>query len=253
MALEQLVIDGTGDSQPLLRQLGKAFEAANPGTKIIVPESIGSSGGVKSLINGKCDMARIARPLKKKELDAGKDLIYHQFAYSPVVFTANHPEQCIDNLTTDQVVQIFSGAINDWSALGNCRPHKIYVAMRETGDSSRSVIEKNLPGFKEIAEFTGKTVYSTPETVMTLEEHPYTISFLPQGSITSKLLVFNFNGVAPTEAAVKQGDYPLFSPFGLVWRGELSNLGSQFLKYLSSPAAIKIIRELGVIPVTDQR
>jgi len=102
-ASETLQIDGTGDSQQLLRELAAAFEAANPDSKIVVPDSIGSSGGVKALVNGKTDIARIARPLKAKEKQLADDLTYQAFAFSPVVFAANLPEQCVDNLTSEQV------------------------------------------------------------------------------------------------------------------------------------------------------
>ncbi|MDB4470643.1 substrate-binding domain-containing protein, partial [Deltaproteobacteria bacterium] len=80
IAQEQLVIDGTGDSQQLLRQLAQAYEAANPDSKIIVPDSSGSSGGVKALLKGKTDLARIARPLKAKEKAMADDLNYRVFA-----------------------------------------------------------------------------------------------------------------------------------------------------------------------------
>ena len=52
MAQNRIVIDGTGDSQQLLRILAKAFEQANPGTEVVVPDSVGSSGGVRSLLKG---------------------------------------------------------------------------------------------------------------------------------------------------------------------------------------------------------
>ena len=247
MAQDQLTIEGTGDSQTLLRHLAKKFEQLNPKTKIIVPDSIGSSGGIKALHKGKCKMARVARPLKEEEKTA--DLSYHKFAYSPVVFTANLPEKCIDNLSSDQIVGIFSGTISNWSELGNCKPHKIYVATREFGDSSRSIIEKKVAGFKAIPQMTGKVIYSTPETLQTLEETPYAIGFLPLGSTSSKLQVFAFNGVVPKEPHVQDGVYPLASPFGLAWKGELSDLGSRFLTFLSSSAGMKITRSLGVVPV----
>ncbi len=121
-ARQPLVIAGSGDSQQLLRQLADAFESVNPGRSVIIPDSIGSSGGIKALIDQRCDMARVARPLKEAELALADDLVYREFASSPVVFAANLPDNCVTNLTSEQIVDIFSGRIGDWSKLGNCPP-----------------------------------------------------------------------------------------------------------------------------------
>jgi len=59
-AEETVVVCGTGDSQSLLRRLATEFERKNPGIKIEVPESIGSSGGIKATAKGECDIGRVA-------------------------------------------------------------------------------------------------------------------------------------------------------------------------------------------------
>ena len=247
MAQKQLMVAGTGDSQAVLRLLAEGFEAANPGTKIIVPDSIGSSGGVKALVKGQADLARIARPLKDKEKKLADDLHQLVFSYSPVVFVANRSDGCVKSISSAQVGAIFSGEINDWSQLG-CGKQKIYVAMREEGDSSRSILKKKISEFKAIQQFTGKELYSTPEALQTLEETPFTIGFLPLGIVTDKLKVLSYNDVAPSESNVKGGAYPLVSPFGIVWRGDLAGLAKQFVDYLFSPAAQKLMRDAGVVP-----
>ena len=252
-AQDRLLIAGTGDCQQLLRQLARGFEAANPGTRIVVPPSIGSTGGIKSLIRGKCDMARVARPLKESEKAQADDLGYREFAASPVFFTANLPESCIENLTGEQVVGIYSGAINNWSELGGCPDRKIYVTMREEGDSARLVLEKGIPGFRTISRYAGKTIYSTQETLRTIEEYPFTIGYLSEASAEPAVRVLSFNGISPSASNIQGGAYPLTSPFGLVWRVELSELGARFLAFVGGPEGGKIIRAAGIVPVSVQR
>lgn len=250
MAQNQLLIEGTGDSQQLLRELAKGFEASNPGTRIIIPDSIGSSGGVKSLIKGKCEMARVARPLKDHEKSLAGDLVYREFALSPVVFAGNQPESCVTSLSSEQVIGIFSGAITNWSELGKCQPHPIYVAMREAGDSARSVLEKKIPGFKEIQTFAGQELFSTQETIETIATNAGTIGYLPQVYDNPNIHYFLFNGMSSDEKHVKDGSYPLITPYGLVWRGELSDLAARFLKFIDSSEGEKIIQAVGVVPVS---
>ncbi|WP_321369025.1 substrate-binding domain-containing protein [uncultured Desulfuromusa sp.] len=249
-AQDQLLIEGTGDNQQLLRVLARAFEAETPGSKIIIPDSIGSSGGVRALVKGKCDMARLARLLKEKETTMADDLVSREFALSPVLFVANLTDSCVDSLSYEQITDIFSGKINNWSQLGKCQSHEIYLAMREVGDSSRNVLEQNIPGLSEIREPVGKVIYSTPETRQIIEEYPFTFSFLPKTAISSKMTVFALNGIVANEKNIQKNEYPLVSPYSLVWRGEPSGLGQKFLDFVFSAKGAEIIRTMGAVPVS---
>ena len=66
-AEDKITISGTGDSQNLLRVLAQHFESAHQGTRIDVPDSTGSGGGVKATAMGKCNLGRVARPIKENE------------------------------------------------------------------------------------------------------------------------------------------------------------------------------------------
>lgn len=245
-AQEKIVIAGTGDSQQILRLLARAFESANPGKKIEVPDSIGSSGGIKSLLEGKCDLARSARPLKPKE--NSHNLTYKKFAFSPVVFAVSANVKLIDNLTVEQVIGIFSGKINSWDMLGGEKA-RIYVAMREEGDSSLEIIKDNIPQWKNIETFTGETLYSTPEVVNIIAGHKNTIGFIPIAMADKeKMNVLKLNGILPSVENVRNKSYKLIIPFSIIWKGELNGLAKAFVDFLSSPAAQKIMLENGVVP-----
>ncbi|GAB6083316.1 phosphate ABC transporter substrate-binding protein [Desulfuromonas carbonis] len=242
-----LVIPGTGDSQELLQELARSFEASHPGAKIEIPESIGSSGGIKNVIAGNAVLARTARPLKESERQAGLD--YLPFAYSPIVFAAHLEKPCVENLSSDQVVGIYSGAIRNWNQLGACPDHVIYVANREPGDSSRSAINAYLPAFAAITEPAGETVYSTPETVGVLQRYPHTIAYAPLAALAdTSLRVLALDGQAPTAVNVQNGSYPLVIPLGLVWKGELPATARPFVDFLFSPEGQRLIRSKGLTP-----
>ncbi|WP_291317288.1 substrate-binding domain-containing protein [Desulfuromonas sp.] len=247
---EALVVAGSGDSQELLRKIAEAFEEAHPGVRVEVPESVGSSGGIRALDRGECDLARVARPLDEKEQAPG--IHSRVFAYSPVVVAANLPARCVDNLTPEQVVAVYSGKVTTWAGLGPCPDHKIYVANREAGDSSRSVLEASLPGFGDIDDPVGKTLFSAPEAVEVLRRYPFTIGYLSSAMVPGpSLTVFSIDGRSPTPEQVGNGTYPLVSPFGLVWKGELSGLKRVFVEFLYGPAARTIILSHGAIPAAS--
>lgn len=241
-----LVIPGTGDSQVLLHKLALLYTRNRPGTTVEIPESIGSGGGIRSVINGKNEIARVARPLTEKE--SGQGLKAKIFAQSPIVFAVNPGTAGVENLTLEQIRGIYAGKIQQWDGLGGTG--KIYVMHREEGDSSRTVLENLIPGFKEISIPAGSTVYSTPEAVQTLMASPNTIGYLPMpATIGTGLKVLSVQDVAPSAVTVRQKKYQLVVPFALVWKDTLSPLAQDFLDFLSSPIARKLMLENGAIPV----
>lgn len=246
VAAEKITICGTGDSQNLLRTLASLYEKSHPGTAIEVPDSIGSSGGIKATAEGQCNIGRVARTLKDKEKSF--DLTYTLFANSPVVFAANPENTGVKNLTYEQITGIYSGAITKWSDMGGA-DSKIYVADREDGDSSRSALEKVVPGFKEIANRAGKTLFSTPETLDTVTQYPGTIAYLPLAMVKgTKLVAMSINGTHPTKENVLSGKYILTVPFALVYKGTLSGQGRDFIDFLFTGRAQAVMLENGAVP-----
>lgn len=249
LAQEKIVIAGSGDPQKLLRALGKAFEVANPGTYIEVPQSIGSTGGVKATAAGKADLGRVARALKTSEKGLG--LTYLEFASAPVGYVVHPTVEFVDNLTRDEIVGIYSGRITHWKMLGG-PPAKIYPVQREPGETSRGIIEEHFPEFGQ-TEWDVKTVYSTPEMVQALASHKFTIGYLSIPMVNGiDLNVLSVDGVAPTSQNIKAGRYPYVGPFAFVYKGELRGLAKRFVEFVKSPEGEKIIRDFGAIPQEDE-
>lgn len=242
---EKVSLCGTGDSQELLRSLGSAFEKASPGIKVVVPDSVGSDGGIKAAVAGECDFGRVARPLKDEE--KALNLTYKVFAFSPIKIVTD-PATGIEDLSAKQLVQIFSGKVTAWSEVGG-KGGKIAVVNREAKDSSRGELNKRVEGFKAIENPVGVTAAKTPEAVDLLTKTSGAIGYLPAAMAkTTKLKVVKIDGVAPTAANVLQGKYAIAAPFGLVWKGELKPGANRFLQFVKGAEGKKIIIDFGVVP-----
>jgi len=242
-----LTVAGTGDSQALLKKLVAEFHQTMPGRDIIVhvPDSVGSSGGIKALAAGKVALARTARPLKDEEKK--QNLQQVRFALSPVVMAVHPSVKGINNISSRQVSEIYSGQIRNWKQLGGTES-PIYAVDRETGDSSRTILEKHLNGFPK-GRTAAKIFYTTPEAEAAISEHKFTIGFLPLSAAKAHgLKVLSVDGIKPTEDNVIKGNYKYVTPFYIVSKTKPSGAKRTFIDFLYTEKAKKIIRSSGSVP-----
>lgn len=239
------MVAGTGENMEVVRALAKQFEATHPGVTVEAPDSIGSGGGIKALKKGKTDLARTGRPLKEEEKSG---LVEVKFGQTPVVFVTHPTVAEVDNLTTAQILGIYSGKITNWQEVGG-PDQKIYPTSREVGDSARIVLEALMPGFKEL-QFVSKEFFSSAEAVEAVQDHPYTIGYLSLASSHGKKLnIVQVDGKSPVTAADGTADYPYWVPFYLVHTENPSGLATQFIDYALSAEGRTVLLAHGAAPV----
>jgi len=247
---DQLVIAGTGDSQEVVRQLARLFETTHPGTSISVPDSVGSSGGIKRLIAGTVGLARTARKLKPKE--QGYGFTETVFALSPVVFATNTNQTKVTNITKDDILKLYDGTIKNWNEIGG-EDHKMYVINREFGDSSRQIIDAYLTSTSnETINIPdgGKVLYSTQEAAEAIERHLNTIGYVTQ-PIAKKLQlnILSVDSIVPSSQNVQSKKYKLVTELYLVTPANPSKLATAFVTFVQETAAQEVISSLGIVPV----
>ena len=79
---ESVTLPGTGDSQDLLREVAQRYALQFPERQVIVPDSIGSEGGIKAVGTGAAPIGRVARHPSPKEVAA-----YGEFKYTGMALT----------------------------------------------------------------------------------------------------------------------------------------------------------------------
>ena len=240
---EELTIVGTGDGVKTLKAIGAAFSNNNPGITVNVPKSIGSGGGIKAVGTDKYTIGRVAREIKEKEKHYG--LTYVLFAKIPVVFFVNKAVG-IQNLSAQQVCDIYSGKITNWKEVGG-KDRKIRVVRREDGDSSLKVLLKLFPGFKDITiTEKSKTVLKTSANFTIVESKADTIGFGPYDVAKGvNVDVLKIDGRLPTEPG-----YLSVGAMALIFKGK-NKTGSikKFVEFATSPAAHDAIKGAGAKPI----
>ena len=241
---EEIAIPGTGDGVDVLSSIGEAF-TQKTGVVVLVPKSIGSGGGVKAVGKDRVNLGRVARGIKDKEKHFG--LSYKAMFTIPTVFFV-HQSVSVDNITTQQVLDIFSGKISNWKDVGGS-DNTIIVVRREDGDSSLGNLQKTFPGFKDITiTETATKAPKTPVMIAQIKNREQSIGFGPYDvAIANSLKVLKVNG----KGAMDNG-YPYFGTIGLVYKeANLTGITKDFVEFAVSPNAHDVIKKAGGIPLEN--
>lgn len=111
----KIVVAGSSSVTPVMEKLEEAYIALNPNVEIELQQS-DSTTGITSTIDGVCDIGMASRELKDSEASSG--LTPTTIATDGIAVIVNN-DSPVDDLTSDQVKDIFMGNITNWSELSN--------------------------------------------------------------------------------------------------------------------------------------
>lgn len=245
-AAEELPVVGTGDGIPVLQAVAEAFTAENSETKVLVPPSIHSSGGIRAVIGGRAVLGRIARPLNEAEKREG--LITTPIFRQPAVFYT-HPSSGVTQLSVGQVTKIYTGEITNWNEVGG-PDLRIKVVRREEVDSTLAVFRQTLPGWKELQFLErSKLATTTQDAFDTVQTVHGAIGFGPYSlDLDERVTVLSLDGHKP--AAL---EYPSAVTLSIIHReATITNAAAQFLDFFFTPKAQEIVRQQGAIAVKSR-
>ena len=104
-----IVVAGSSSVTPVMEKLKEAYAKVNPSAEIEIQES-DSTTGVNSAIEGTCDIGMASRDLKDEE----KGVKATAIAKDGIAVIVNN-NNTIDDLTVDQIKDIFTGAVTTWA------------------------------------------------------------------------------------------------------------------------------------------
>jgi phosphate transport system substrate-binding protein len=241
--MSDLKIVGTGDGMDLLRALSNDFMQQSKTVHVEIPPSIGSGGGIAAIGAGKAVVGRVARKLTDSEIASG--IVYKPIARLPSAFFV-HPGTGVTGLTTDELMNVYSGRVTNWSDLGGANL-RIRVVRREDTDSTLIVLRQMMPGWKDlkITEYS-KTATTTQEAIQTVRDVDGAIGFGPySATLEPDVSVLKINGHSPLDTA-----YPSHVELALIYKEtEITAAAREFIDFANSAKARSIISQLGSVPV----
>ncbi|MCP5158476.1 MAG: substrate-binding domain-containing protein [Gammaproteobacteria bacterium] len=246
---EELSIPGSGNPEYVLTQLATAFNQQQSQHTVMVPPSTGTAGALRAIEEGTASLARVGRLLKDSERNQG--IAYFALGRDAVVLVAG-AGVTVRNMTSAQVVDVFSGKLTDWRELGG-NPGPIRAIGRETTDASRQAITRLIKPFESMAYGESvKIVHLDPELITLLDRFPTSLGILNQsalGACKTKVVHLALDGVEPTPENLEKELYPVWLEMGLIYQpNALTPAGKAFLAFVRSPAGERVLREYGILP-----
>lgn len=234
------IIAGSTSVQPYAEVLAEEFMIINPGTEIDI-QGGGSSAGITAAQTQSADIGMSSRSLK----DSEKSLWNTEIARDGLVLIVN-PKNSVQNLSLDQVRDIYSGGITHWDQVGGVK-EKINLITREEGSGTRSAFTELLMGELEISPKA--IVQDSNGSVMQLVAgDPNAIGYISLGLLNENIKALDLDGIEATAENIMNDTYMLFRPFLFVTNGEPTGLAKDFIDFTLSEEGQKLLSQEGLIP-----
>ncbi|TKB25521.1 hypothetical protein FCL47_13345 [Desulfopila sp. IMCC35006] len=245
-----LTAAGSGVNLGITRLLATAFTKVHPELTIDVPGSIGTRGAIQAVVDNAIHLGLISRPLKAEEEARG--IVALPYARVAIVIGVN-PMVKEQAISSSELIEIFKGNKTRWKD-GN----EIIVQAREKSDSGFLVLEKNIPGFREVYEDSHKNnrwtlFYTDQDANHALSATPYSIGVSDQGMISTehlKIKALRLDGVEPGPETLLSGKYPLSRQLSFIYhKGNLTDAARKFVNFVFSIEGHKILESNGYLPL----
>jgi len=262
--ISSITNEGSDTMVNLALAWAERYRQIHPEVRISVTGG-GSGTGLAALINGTVDIANASRKIKPEELKAASDqgnkpveLVVARDAIAVIV----NLENPVDQLTLQQLADIYSGKINNWNEVGgDNRP--IVRLSRETNSGTHVYF---LETVVRLGQTNNKTLFS-PDTLLLpssegisaeIRDNPNAIGYDGLGYVTSDMKVIavakdpDSPFILPSAQTVNNGEYPIARDLYMYTGNEPTGAIKNYLDWILTSEAQGIVTKLGFVPIKTQ-
>ena len=236
---------GSTSMKNVIAALTEGFAEVEPGVTVSY-DPTGSGAGITGAADKTLDIGLSSRALKD---DEKADVVANVIAKDGVAVVVN-PANTTEDLTVDQLKQMFTGEITNWSEVGG-DDGEIVLIGREAGSGTRD-------GFESIVEVKDSCKYAqeltaTGAVISAVEANPLAIGYASLSAVGDTVKMVTVGGVECSEETVKDGSYEVQRPFVFVTNksAALSEQAQAFFDFATSADAADLIRTAGAVPVNE--
>lgn len=248
-----ILIMGSTSLQPLSEQAARMFMYDYPNISVQV-QGGGSGNGLTAVSQGSVQIGNSDIFAEEKSGIDYKSLEDHKVAVAGVAVIAN-PDVGVDNLTSSQLVDIFTGKITNWKdAGGNDVP--VVIISRPASSGTRAAFKKYALGDAEEAmSKMALTQDSSGAVLQGVSGTPGAVSYIGLSYIrdNSTVKVIKINGVEPNAENIASGRYTIWSYEHMYTKGPAQGAVKDYIDYVTGDKMKPYIQKLGYIPVSDMK
>jgi phosphate transport system substrate-binding protein len=238
------------------------YQIERPDVRISVSGG-GTGTGIAALINRTVDIANASRKIKAEELDQAnkngvepKEVVIAKDAIAVIV----NPRNPVNQLSIQQISDIFSGKINNWSEIGG-ENRPIVRVSRETNSGTHVYFLENVlrQGKKDDKTLFAQNTLLLPSSegiVSEVSDNPNAIGYDGLGYVTPDLKVIAVAKapegpyVIPSVQTVNNKSYPIARDLYMYTVGEPTGAIKDYLNWILGAEAQKIVSNLGFVPIS---
>jgi phosphate transport system substrate-binding protein len=237
------------------------YQAEHPDISISVTGG-GSGTGIAALLNKTVDIANASRQMQAEEIKQAKtngfDPIEFVIARDAIAVIVN-PTNPVNRLTMQQISDIYSGKINNWSAVGG-QDWPIVRLSREVNSGTHVYFRDTVV---RLGDKNNKTLFATNTLLLPSSEgiisearqNPNAIGYDGLGYVPSDLKVIAVAKdtksayVLPSIATVNDKSYPVARDLYMYTAGQPTGAVKAYLDWIVSAEAQTIVANLGFVPI----
>ena len=236
---------GSTSMKNVIAALTEGFAEVEPGVTVSY-DPTGSGAGITGAADKTLDIGLSSRALKD---DEKADVEGTTIALDGIAIIVNNASK-VEDLTVDQLKQMFTGEITNWSEVGG-DDGEIVLIGREAGSGTRD-------GFESIVDVKDSCKYAqeltaTGAVISAVEANPLAIGYASLSAVGDTVKMVTVGGVECSEETVKDGSYEVQRPFVFVTNKSvaLSEQAQAFFDFAVSADAADLIRTAGAVPVNE--
>ena len=245
-----ITLAGSTSVEPFAERLAELYMRAHPDAEISV-QGGGSSAGIRACQSRICAIGMSSRELNPEE----KGLVEIPIALDAIALIVNR-ENPVRELTMEQAHGIFTGRIRNWREVGGPN-RRITPITREEGSGTRASFEEKVMAAGMPKGKDGKTSPAAfaPDALVQdsngsvreiVASDPAAIGYISSGLIDERVAAVLLGGIAPSEATIRSGSYPVVRQFLFLTNGEPTGTAKAFITYVLSDSGQKALVEEGL-------
>lgn len=253
------------DHLPILDGAAAVFPVYSAFVNAVYPSSVeygvepfyysNTRSGYRALANKERDIFFGAYPSEEQieyAVENGTEFEYTEIGKEGFVFFVN-TDNPVNNLTTQQVKDIYSGKITNWKEVGG-RDEKILAFQRNEGSGSQSRLIRFMgdtpimePKREEYVEAMGGIARNVADYRNYKNSIGFSFRYYMEGIIKNpNIKLLSIDGVAPTLENINNETYSLTgSLYAVTYKGNTNENVNKFIQWILSEEGQEIIEKTG--------